>query len=298
MKWTEEKLKERRSCEQNGSGLKKWLVGIFVLIAMVEFAVLLLLPEEENPVLKELHAKNGYIRTVEREEYEFFRKIVYRDALEELTESELEAKTKEKINRANAEFLLGNQMGLCGPYSFESFQIDMENENIQRKLKKENNEVFYGPEEFDLSTYYAYVSSNLKMDMVSFITDHADEKMIKDAKAYFEEHKENYRMIKSVEYFLSENGGTELKTILYEEFSTLEKTDSQLFDFLYSGKAGDELEYVYQEQQRKIEIESVKYEKLTYKNNAERVMRDYITNVYLESWLQEIEENYPVEINF
>ena len=291
-------MKERRSCKQHGSGLKKWLVGIFALIAMVGFAVLLLLQEDENPVLKGLHAKNGYIRTVEREEYEFFRLLVYRDALEELTESELEAKTKEKINRANAEFLLGNQMGLCVPYSFESFQINMENENIQRKLKKANNEVFYGPEEYDLITYYAYVSSNLKMDMVSFITDHADEKMIKDAKAYFEEHKENYRMIKSVEYFLSENGGTELKTILYEEFSTLEKTDSQLFEFLYSGKAGDELEYVYQEQQRKIEIESVKYEKLTYKNKAERVMRDYITNVYLENWIQEIEENYPVEINF
>jgi hypothetical protein len=174
----------------------------------------------------------------------------------------------------------------------------MENENSQRKLKKENGEVFYGPVEFSLTTYYDYMSSNIKLDLVQFITSHADSEVQDGAKAYFEEHKENYRTIESVDYLLTVNGREEEETALYEDFSILEKTDGELFEFLYDGSEGEVLESVYQGSSRKIEILSVKYEELTYKNNAERVMRDYITNVYLENWLCQIEADYPVEIKF
>ena len=269
--------------------------GFTVLVAVL--ALLFSAPKEENTILKELREKNGYIRSVGADEYAFFEKLVFRDSTSELTEAELKAQTIERINRVNAMFMLASRMDLCKPYSFESFQLDLENENSQRKLKKEKGEVFYGPVEFSLTTYYDYMSSNIKVDLVQFITSHADSEVQDGAKAYFEEHKENYRMIESVDYLLTVNGREEEETALYEDFSILEKTDGELFEFLYDGSEGEVLESVYQGSSRKIEILSVKYEELTYKNNAERVMRDYITNVYLENWLQELETVYPVEIN-
>lgn len=290
----------KKTEKRKGSNFwKKYGAAGAVCLVLLAAVISLLFSRNEGPsILKDLRAKNGYIRTVESEEYEFFRKLVARDAVEDLTEEELKLKVEEKINRTNAEFLLGNQMGVCAPYSFESFQLDMERENSQRKLKKEKGEIFYGPVEFTLTAYYEYVSGNVKLDMVQFITANADREVQEGAKAYFQENKEKYRTIETVTYRLKENGKEEEKVVLYEDFSTLEKTDSELFEFLYNGKKGDVLNYAKQENSREVEILSVEYEKLTYKNNAERVMRDYITNVYLENWLQEIEENYPVEINF
>ena len=252
----------------------------------------------ENGVLTQLKEKDGYLRTVGAEEYAFFEKLVLRNSASELSEEELKSQTEKNINRANALFMLGNRMELCTPYSFESFQLNLEHENSQRKLKKEKGEVFYGPVEFTLNTYYEYVTGNLKLDMVRFITDNADSEVLDGAKAYFEEHKESYNTIESVTYHLTKDGKTEKQMVLYKDFSTLEKTDEELFTFLYNGKEGEVLESVYQESSRTIEILSVKYEELTFKNHAERVMRDYITNVYLENWLCQIEADYPVEIKF
>ena len=275
-----------------------WVIAGGLAAFAAVLALIFAAPKEENTILKELRAKNGYIRSVGAEEYAFFEKLVFRDSTSEMTEAELKTQTIERINRVNAMFMLASRMDLCKPYSFESFQLDLENENSQRKLKKEKGEVFYGPVEFSLTTYYDYISSNIKLDLVQFITSNADSEVQDGAKTYFDEHKENYRMIESVEYRLTVDGRAEEKTVRYEDFSILEKTDSELFEFLYDGSEGEVLESVYQGNSRKIEILSVKYEELTYKNNAERVMRDYITNVYLENWLQELEAAYPVEINF
>lgn len=250
---------------------------------------------KEESVLEQLKNKNGYIRTVGKEEYEFFLKMVDRDLPEDISDEELDIKTKEKINRVNAEFMLANQMELCSPYSFESFKRDMENENSQRKLKKEKNEVFYGPEKFDLITYYDYVSGNLKLDMVTYITENADSDVLAGAEAYFEEYAENYQTIEKIKYLLTEGDNTQELILLREEMSTLEKTDSVLFEFLYYGKKDDTMQYLYNDSQRTVQILSVEYEELSFKNNMERVVRDYITNVYLEDWIQKIEEENPVE---
>lgn len=279
---------KKHSAQKRAIAIGCVVVGVLVLL-------LLLVKKEEKSILHEIQGRNGYIRTVETEEYKFFEQFVKRDFGEQLSVEELERLTKEKINRVNAEFILGYQMGLCNPYSFESFCRDMEIENTNRKIKKENNEVFYGPEQFDLVTYYTYVIGNLKLDMVSYIKENADSEVQKNAKKYFQENREKYRTIEKIVYSLTENGNQKEEILLYEDMSNLEKTDGQLFEFLYNGKENDQMEYVYQNNLRKVKIESVKYEKLRYTNNAERVMRDYITNDYLEKWIRRIEENFQVE---
>lgn len=251
--------------------------------------------ESRKSVLQQLQEKNGYIRTVGKEEYDFFRKLTDRDTAEDVSEEELDVLTREYINRSNAEFMIGNQMGLCNPYSFESFQRDMENENAQRKQKKENKEVFYGPESFDLITYYTYVRGNLTLDMVNFIIAQADAEVIKGSKAYFEEHKENYRTIESIQYELKEDGVVTNEELIREEMSTLEKTDGILFSFLYQGQENDTFQYSYGDKAREVRIVAVEYKSLSFENNQERVMRDYVTKVYLEDWIHMVETEYPVD---
>lgn len=277
---------------------KMWLAMSVILVVVLAGFVLEKTENKKDDIsLSQLHDEQGYIRKVGTEEYDFFKKLVDRNLPDNLSEEELDALTKEKINRSNAEFMLANQMDLCEPYSFENFRKDMENENSQRKLKKEKGEVFYGPVKFDLITYYYYVSTNQKLDMVSFVMENADEQVMEGARAYFEEFSEKYLTIEKIKYLLTENGEQQEKIIKREELSTLEKTDSILFEFLYYGKINDTMEYLYNNNQRIVQIISVEYEELSFENNIERVVRDYITNVYLEEWIQKIEENYPVEYN-
>lgn len=288
----------KKRIQKKKNNYKMWFaLPVILVIVLVGFALAKTGDREEDISLSKLHDEKGYIRKIENEEYEFFKKLVDRNLPDNITEEELDVLTREKINRSNAEFMLAAQMGLCSPYSFENFQKDMEKENSQRKLKKEKGEVFYGPLKFDLITYYNYISTNQKLDMVTFIMENADDQVMEGAKAYFEEFSEKYLTIKAIKYLLSENNEQQEKSIEREEFSTLEKTDSTLFEFLYYGEINDTMDYMYNDNQRTVQIISVEYEELGFENNIERVVRDYITNVYLEDWIQNIEENYPVEFN-
>ena len=77
--------------------------------------------------------------------------------------------------------------------------------------------------------------------------------------------------------------------------SSLEKTDSELFEFLYLGKEGDEFQYTHNGVIRNVKITEVRYTEPTFENCIERVMRDYITNIYLEDLIRKTAENNPVE---
>ena len=277
---------------------KMWLVvSVILIIVLAGFTLLRTTETKKDISLSELKEEQGYIRKADREEYEFFKKLIERNLPEELPEEELDALIREKMNRSNAEFMLANQMGVCDPYTFEGLQKDMEHENEQRKLKKEKGEVFYGPVKFDLITYYNYISTNQKLDMVSLIVQNADTEVMDGARAYFEENSEKYLSVENINYLLTENGETKELSLKREEMSTLEKTDSILFEFLYYGEAEDTMKYSYNEIQRTVQIISVEYEELSFENNIERVVRDYVTNVYLENLIQRIEKNWPVEFN-
>lgn len=266
-----------------------------VLAASLLLIFLLNQPAQEPGVLDALESKAGYIRTVGEEEYAFYRNLVARDSEPGADEGEIDRLTREKINRVNAEFMLANQMGLCEPYSFETLQRDMQRENDQRKIKKQNSEVFYGPEKFDLISYYSYLSGNLKLDMVTYVVENADGKLVEAAKAYYEQNMEKYQSIANIRYTLTENGASAEKTLPREEMSTLEKLDSELFEFLYNGSVGDELHYTYNDRERSVKIQAIEQEETSFESSMAVVMRDYVTNVYLENLIVSTMEKSPVE---
>lgn len=280
---------------------KKW-IGVLLggLVILVGIGIFLGLKKEksvdEPSELQMLRYSNGYLRTVSQEEYDFFEDMVIKDSLEELTEQERKEQTLEYINRGNAEFMIAYEMGLCEPYSFSSLKRQMELENQEREIKKKNGEVFYGPENFDLTSYYQYLLGNLELDMVTYILEYADQEVMEGAKSYFEEHEDWYQEIREVVCDIETDGKSERKQISQEEFSSLEKTDSELFEFLYNGKEGDHLIYKKNGVEQKVTYISRVYEELTFEKCGEEVLKDYISNVYLEQWIREWMDQNPITL--
>ncbi len=254
--------------------------------------------QTNNPVRK-LEQTTGFIRTVGQSEFNFYQQIAERNTVSASLSSQMDdnklQKTKDYINRVNAAFYIANQLGLCEPYSFASFQREMEKENNLREVKKERGEVFYGPEQFNLVSYYDYQSSNLKLKVVDQIVRLADAGMADEAKQYFEKNKSKYDTIQEIRYEQNENGTVTEQNLKQSDFLTLKTTDGELFDFLIGGKPGETKEYSLNGQTRSVTIRSKDMEQATFENVQGDVMRDYVTLVYYDRLVSLVAKNNPVQ---
>ncbi len=304
---------KRADIKQKQGHLSKWIIvaGFFVAVAVC-VSVLCAFSAANHDVqaapsqnlVRGLERKSGLIRTVGQDEFQFYQNISERDDTTRINSTNIEndqqserniQNTKDFINRVNAEFYIANQLGLCEPYSFKSFQRGMEKENNLRKIKKERGEVFYGPEQFNLTSYYTYVSSNLKLKTADKIIQSADSKMVDEAKQYFAKNKAKYDSISNIRYELSENGTVTTKELKQSDFITLKTTDGELFDFLYRGKNGEEKEYSLNDRMRKVKILSKSMDQSTFENSESTVMRDYVTLVYYDWLVDTVAKNNPVQ---
>lgn len=273
-------------------------VGAAGAIAVIVLLMILLYHPDssaehsEGPIPKLENATEVYTRTISPEEYDFYYDMVERDLAPDSEQDTIAEKAKEKASRSVAEFSLGQKLGLCQPYSFESLQRDMEKENEERKLKKENGEVIYGPQRFDLMTYFQYITSNLKLDVVELLAANADEEMQKKAQTYFEENRAKYQTITNIRYTVTENGTTEEKNLPYEEMRTLANLDGPLFDFLYNGSPGETMDYVYADEQRTVAILAIDREDPDFMSVKTTAIEDYVSEIYYEELIQtEMEHN-------
>lgn len=297
---------------KKAAGLPKkyvWLFGCAGVAAVALIAILLGQlyrpgPADSPPISVQQKLESmtdAYTRGMEPEEYDFYYGLVRRDLPADTGEAALAEKTKEKASRAIAEFSLGQKLGLCQPYSFESLQRAMEKENEQRKLKKENGEVVYGPQKFELNAYFNYVISNLKLDVVDAIKEGADDALQQKAKAYFEENRAEYQEISNIRYTITEEGITEEKNLPREEMRTLERTDDQLFEFLYYGQAGDTMDYLYGDKERSVRILALDRADPDFDSVQAAALEDYISEVYYEELVQKererIQIDFPSEAN-
>ena len=135
-----------------------WVLAIVVVMSVVIFSNYK--SERKSELLEELYAYQGYTRMISEKEFEFYRYFVERDLQNNASENEVIEKVKEYAGKVNAIFFLGNKLGLCEPYSFEALELRMEQENQSRKIKLENGEIIYGPEQFSIETLiFSTVSS-------------------------------------------------------------------------------------------------------------------------------------------
>ncbi|MGN7356764.1 hypothetical protein ACTHPF_05320 [Paenibacillus sp. SAF-054] len=249
--------------------------------------------EESHPgMTNQILSYTGYSRVIEQEEYDFFRQLARRES--GVNGNLLNQKTEELIETASAQFYLGNKLGLYGPYSFAQLQEQMKQENAKRRLDKEMGKAIFGPEQFDIFSYYQYVSSNLELKMIDYLASHADETLVRQANSYFEENLELYKRPEQIVYTLTEQGKTDEHTIDGYQLNSLSNADSKLADILRTGEAGQEFSYSFGEILRRGKIVSIKKNRTDFEEKKTAIISDYLKSGYYHELLLEIGNHNPV----
>ena len=249
-----------------------FLAGIVILVILGIAIAVIFNGRNKNA---EENSSSKVVTVVSEEEYQFYSEVVQKDYKEQ-DQKELEKKTKEYAKEVYAQFALGEAYNLCKPYSYESLKMDMEAENQQRQAKKSAGEVVYGTLEYTLDSY--------------MVRNH-EESLEKEAKTYWEAHPDKFERVDEITYRL----GEETKKVVWDELSTLEKTDSELFEYLYYGEEGDQ--FTLSERDEPISGEILKKTMKTADFEADKstVLKIYISDVYYEKLVKQAEKEHPLE---
>lgn len=267
---------------------KQFLVVGVVLVFVLGIIIALNLKNNTKKAADD--GVSNVVTVISKEEYQFYREIVEKD-YKGKDEKELEQKTKEYAREVYAQFGLGEAYGICKPYSYESLKMDMEAENQQRQAKNDAGEVVYGTLEYTLEKYLPYTLSNLKLQIVDYLTKNQQDSLEKEAKAYWEKHQDKFQRIEEITYRL----GEETKTVMWEELPTLEKTDSELFEILYYGEEGEQFTLLDREETIDGEILVRTMHTTDFKEDKSAVLKTYISDVYYGELVKQAEKEYPLE---
>lgn len=269
---------------------------VLSLAAVIGLVVFLNISHEgkEGGITEQVLSYSGYTRVIGQQEYDFYENLARRE-MDDISDSELlSQKTIELAQAANAQFYLGNKLGLIDPYTFEGMQEEMRHENARRKIDKENGQPIYGPESFDIYSYYQYVSSNLEVDIIDYLARHADEPMLTKARGYFEENKRIYDHPEQIVYSLTENGTSEEHTIEWRQLGTLENADPELAQILSEGSENQEFSYSFGDMERSGQIISISYVKTDFDKHKTSIVSDYLNSGIYKEMLQVVAKNNPV----
>ena len=267
---------------------KQYFLAGVVILVILGIAIAVIFNGRNNNA--EENSSSKVVTVVSEEEYQFYSEVVQKDYKEQ-DQKELEKKTKEYAKEVYAQFALGEAYNLCKPYSYESLKMDMEAENQQRQAKKSAGEVVYGTLEYTLDSYLEYTLSNLKIQTVDYMVRNHEESLEKEAKTYWEAHPDKFERVDEITYRL----GEETKKVVWDELSTLEKTDSELFEYLYYGEEGDQ--FTLSERDEPISGEILKKTMKTADFEADKstVLKIYISDVYYEKLVKQAEKEHPLE---
>lgn len=250
--------------------------------------------EQEKNLMEIVKEYKGYEREIGQEEYEFYTGFVKRELTEELTEQELEKRVRNYANETNALFFLANKLGVCEPYSHELLKMRMEQENALRKLKKEKGEVFYGPEQFTLEQFFQYTRDITEANLRTCLERWTDDGTIENAKVYYEEKKEKFRIRETVTYQVTKNDSTETITADRAQLNILANADPGLADFLELGQEKEQYEDVQEGGKRVVIIQEIRYNEDGFEANKEAAISAYIQQRLFPQLLQIVAENNPV----
>lgn len=289
--------RKNRSRSERKSPL--WVVmGLtFSLAAVVVLVGFLNKPDEEKNqtgITEQILSYSGFTRVIEQAEAAFYYQLARREVDDIDNRDQMDQRTKEIAQRINAQFFLGNKLGLIGPYSFSYLQDQMQIENAQRKLDKKKGKAFYGPEQFDIYSYYQYVASNLEVRIIEYLAANADESMRQQARAYFEENKALYNHAEQIVYSITDHGNTEEHTIDWGQLSSLNNADSELAEILRVGKVGQTFSYTFGDSQRTGKIISRTDVQTDFEQQQIAITSDFLKSGYYKQLLQDISDHNAV----
>lgn len=250
--------------------------------------------KQEKNLLAVVEEYKGYEREIGQDEYDFYTSFIKRDLTEEVTTLELKQKIEDYANKVNAMFYLANKLGVCEPYSYENLKIRMEQENELRKIKKEEGEAFYGPEQFTLEQFFQYSKDTTEANLRTYLESWTDADTIEKAQVYYEENKEKFRVREAVTYEVTEKNTTQIVTADRIQMNLLANADPGLADFLELGEEKEQYEDVQEEGKRIVIIKEIRYNEEGFEANKEAAISAYIQQCLYQELIEMVAENNPV----
>lgn len=282
---------------------KKLLLSGCGFVLIITICILVIRNIDEKPALSQqqgiistLESYSGTSQVIEEKEYDFYFEIVRKEFENQNDKDKIQTAANSFIQDTYAQFLIGNKLNICKPYSFQTLERDMKIENQQRKIKKNKNEIFYGPLEFKLESYFKYILNNLKSDIIEVLYEKEDPDLIENAKNYYHKNPDTFTRLESVEYEITVDSTTEKKVLKREDMSILEKTNSNLFQSLYTRQEGDEFLYLENGQEVSGKILSKKKSVIKYQEAKEEIIKVYISEVVYPELVRIVGDHNPPEL--
>lgn len=251
--------------------------------------------DQTSAIEQQVAEYQGYIRVISQEEYDFYSYFVKRDLGEEVTEEELDLLIRDYAAKISGIFYLGNRFGICGPYSFESLELEMEQENISRQVKAEQGEAIYGVQEFTLNTYFLYKLDSVELAIINYIEANADDVIWAEAERYYQENEDLYITRDSVTYECVIGEEKEITTADRDQLNLLGKSEPGLADFLEAAEIGDEYSDLNNGEERKIVVTDITYLEPTFELYKDQAMLNYLEGKLYPQLLETVIEQNPVE---
>lgn len=281
---------------------KKLLLSGCGFVLIITICILVIRNTDEKPALSQqqgiistLESYSGTSQVIEEKEYDFYFEIVRKEFENQNDKDKIQTAANSFIQDTYAQFLIGNKLNICKPYSFQTLERDMKIENQQRKIKKNKNEIFYGPLEFKLESYFKYILNNLKSDIIEVLYEKEDPDLIENAKNYYQKNPDTFTRLESVEYEITVDSTTEKKVLKREDMSILEKTNSNLFQSLYTRQEGEEFLYLENGQEVSGKILSKKKSVIKYQEAKEEIIKVYISEVVYPELVRIVGDHNPLE---
>ncbi len=104
----------------------------------------------------------------------------------------LKKTTLAECSKIKLQELLAKEKGIAQDISYESFIGELTRENQRRLDALAKHEVIYGPQQYDLSTYFNYRFSNMLIRLKDKLAEKELASSDQELKAYFDAHKAQY----------------------------------------------------------------------------------------------------------
>ena len=276
---------------KNARFRRKWILPVIsILIAVI---LLMAFWNRNQNLTEQLEALQGGSRQADAAETAFFRAQLEDLVPPGLTEAELSEKTLQYMNDVNAAFFLGSRLGICSPFTLADFSAELDAENVRRARMAETGEVFFGPDRFDLRSYFNYRYSTLMSSLSNWLIENRDADLTDRAREFYKEQKDSFRELVRVDYELTDEQGTEEYSVQPEDFRLLERQDSELLEALSRSGIGERCALSDGRSVRKIHEE---YEQLSFEQNEEYVLQAYLMSGGLQSLIRAIASGNPVTL--
>lgn len=255
--------------------------------------------DKEQGMIEKIESLKGFVREIGEEEYRLYEEIVRMTNAGELSEQQLEEKTKEYAARINAIFYIGNRLDIYEPFSWEVLQFRMEQENDKRREKLKRNEPVYGLQQFEERTFFQYELENLTSDIKNvMLGEITPEELGNGPREFYEAHQEEFKLLEGVTYETNENGNTEILTSDRMGLKSMRNIEPAFLDFINEAREGD----VYTAKLpdgTKIERKIIKmeYNEMGFENHKENAIIAYVDRALFEQLVAIVAENNPVSFS-